>query len=117
MEVSGFDAVILVGAAFAVFVVLWGVLVLLGYDRKTAAKKANDKKFGVGTGILGGFMALTGGLLEPLLTEPGFLISVLGLGAYLEGFSVDAFAAGVVVTYVLVVFVGRPVVSKTTGGS
>jgi hypothetical protein len=102
MPVNGVSTTTMLLAVVGVFALFWAVLWLLtDNDGKEAAKKTGQKSVGLGLGTVGGMLSLMAGVIKPLLLEPGLIITVLGLGGILGGFSVEAFVAGVMVTYVV----------------
>lgn len=102
MPELGVSATTVLLVLVAVFGALWAVLWLLfDYDADEAAQRTADKAVGTGLGAGGALAAFAGGLLEPVLHEPGIIITVLGLGSLFAGFHWGLFLAGAVVAFVL----------------
>ncbi len=108
MEISGYPVEVVAGVAVGVVVLFWAVMwAFFAEDGREAAQKTGQKAGGLSVGIIGGVLSLGVGVLEPLLHEPGLIISLLGLGGILGGISLEVFVASVMVTYVLSVAVGN----------
>lgn len=70
-------------------------------DARKASEKTSKRAVGVGSGALGSFVvALTVGV-EALLQAPELLITLLGIGSIVGGFSWAAFGAAAFTVYVL----------------
>jgi hypothetical protein len=88
-------------AAALTFVVVWLAYYAAVGDGKEAASRTRGKALGLGTGIAGMATAVLQLGLDVVAQLPEIAITLVGIGALLQGWSWEAFAAVALVTWIV----------------